>query len=599
MSKKEKYLDVVKTTEDLVKKTDWRISENANIPYSFSNVFFRVSGDVISKFMLARVYPAKIARAHVDGDLHIHNLYMGLNGYCCGWDLKLLLMNGLGKLPGRVATNPPKHFGTALHHMLNFVGIITGEWAGAQAFNSLDTLLAPFVRKDNLNYKQIKQTMQEFIFGLNVTTRWASQSPFSNVTLDWTVPEDLAREKVILGGRAIEDTYSYYQDEMDLINRAFIESMLEGDALGRAFTFPIPTYNITKDFDWDSENAGPLFEMAAKYGIPYFSNFISSDSRPSDIRSMCCRLRLDMRQLQKNITGGLFGSGNLTGSIGVVTINLPRLGFTSKNESQFFEKLEELMKIASQSLEIKRRMLNENMENGLLPYTQAYLGTFENHFSTIGLIGMNEACLNLLGVDIADPEGKKFAVKVLDFMRERLAEFQKKTGNLYNLEATPAEGTSYDMARRDKKKYPKIITQGKKVPFYTNSTLLPVNYTDDVIFAIKHQEELQTKYTGGTVLHVFLGERMSSGEACKMFIKKIFEKTELPYITITPTFSICPNHGYVKGEHFNCPTCKAACEVYSRVVGYLRPVQNWNPGKQEEFKNRKWFDEKIAVSRDL
>jgi ribonucleoside-triphosphate reductase len=597
VNKKEKCLDVVKTTEDLIKGTDWRIRENANIPYSFSNVFFRVTGDVISKFMLAKVYPKKIAKAHIDGDLHIHNLYLGLNGYCCGWDLKQLLIQGLGKLPGRIATNPPQHFNTVLHHIVNFVGMIQGEWSGAQAFNSLDTLLAPFLKKDNLNYKQVKQSLQEFVFGLNVTARWGSQAPFTNITLDWNVPKDLKNEKVIVGGKTIENTYSDYKEEMDMINKAFIEVMIQGDAIGRIFTFPIPTYNITKDFDWNSENTNLLFEMTAKYGIPYFSNFISSDLTPSDIRSMCCRLRLDLRQLQRNITGGLFGSANLTGSIGVVTINMSRLGFTSKNENQFFEKLEDLMKIASQSLEIKRKLLEQNMKNGLLPYTQAYLGTFVNHFSTIGLIGMNEACLNLLGVDISNPEGKKFAVETLKFMREKISEFQQKTGTLYNLESTPAEGTSYNLAKKDKKKYPKIITAGKKVPYYTNSTQLPVYHTKDVIFAIKHQEELQQMYTGGTVLHVFMGEKFSSGEGCKAFVKKVFENSTLPYITITPTFSICLDHGYIKGEHFKCPICKKYCEVYSRVVGYFRPVQNWNVGKQEEFRQRALFDEKLAMEK--
>jgi ribonucleoside-triphosphate reductase len=591
---KEKKPDTVKTTEGFLKKTDWRIKENSNIGFSFSSVFFRSAGEVISKYMLSKIYPAIIAKAHVNGDLHIHDLYMGLVGYCAGWDLRLLLLKGLGGIPGRMTSAPPKHLNIALHHIVNFVGIIQNEWAGAQAFNSLDTLLAPFVKKDKLNYKQVKQALQEFIFGLNVTSRWGGQSPFSNITLDWNVPEDLKNEKIVFGGKTLNDTYSDYKEEIDLINKAFIEVMLEGDAQKRPFTFPIPTYNLTKDFNWDSENTKLLFEMTAKYGLPYFSNFINSELKPSDIRSMCCHLRLDLRKIKRNITGGLFGSANMTGSVGVVTINMPRIGFVSKNEEQFFEKLEKLMEIAKDSLEIKRKIVQKNMEGGLLPYSKKYLGTLENHFSTIGLVGMNEACLNLLGVDIADPEGKKLALKTLKFMRKKIRKFQQKTGNIYNLEATPAEGTSYRLAKIDKEKYLKIITAGKKTPYYTFSTQLPVYKTKDVIFAIKHQEDLQNLYTGGTVFHTFLGERMKSGEGCKLFIKKVFKNTTLPYLTITPTFSICPNHGYIVGEHSKCPKCKASCEVYSRVVGFFEPVQNWNPGKQEEFKQRIGFNEKIA-----
>ncbi|MEM7821489.1 MAG: ribonucleoside triphosphate reductase [Candidatus Aenigmatarchaeota archaeon] len=597
--KKERYLDVVKTTEGFLKKTDWRTKENANITFSFSNVFFRLAGEVISKYILTRIYPKEISKAHVEGDIHIHNLYMGIVPYCMGWDLSYILLRGLSGIGGRLSTRPPKHLNVALHQLVNFVGIIQNEAAGAQAFNSFDTFMAPFVRSDKLNYKQVKQSIQEFIYGLNVTARWGGQSPFSNITLDWSVPEDLRERKSIVGGKELKETYSDYQDEMDMINKAFIEVMLEESNEGRIFTFPIPTYNITKNWDWDSENSDLLFEMTAKLGLPYFANFINSDLKPSDIRSLCCRLRLDLTQLQRNITGGLFGSSVNTGSIGVVTINMPRIGYLSRNESQFFERLSEAMETAKKSLEIKRKIVTKNMENGLLPYTKFYLGSLENHFSTIGLIGMNEACLNFLGLSIAHPEGKKFAIKTLEFMLKKLVEFQKETGNLYNLEATPAEGTSYNLALKDKKKYPKIITAGKEVPYYTSSTQLPVNFTDDIIFAIKHQEDIQVLYTGGTVLHIFLGERMSSGDACKSLLKKIFSNTRLPYITITPTYSICPNHGYLKGEQFKCPICNSSCDVYSRVVGYYRPVQNWNEGKQEEFKQRKEFSEKIALEKSF
>lgn len=586
--KKEKYIDSVKFIDGFLRRKDWRVKENSNIGFSFSSVFFRAAGEVLTKYLLRKIYTQKISKAHLNGDIHIHNIYMGLAGYCAGWDLKFLLEQGISGVPGALATKPPQHLNTALHHIVNFVGIIQNEWAGAQAFNSLDTLLSPFIRKDNLTYKQVKQAMQEFVFGLNVTARWGGQSPFTNITLDWFVPDDLKNENVIVGGKTLHATYEEYQKEADMINKAFIEVMSEGDANKRPFTFPIPTYNVTKDF-WKSENIDALFAMTGKYGLPYFSNFVNTGLKQSDIRSMCCHLRLDMRQLKRNITGGLFGSANSTGSIGVVTINLPKAAYLSRNEDEFLERVERLMIIAKNSLEIKRKVVSKNIGSGFLPYTKKYLGTTENHFSTIGLIGMNEACLNLIGVDIADAEGRKLAEKTLRFMRKVISQFQETTGNLYNLEATPAEGTSYSFAKQDKKKYPKIITAGKKHPFYTNSTQLPVDKTGDVAFAIKHQEDLQNLYTGGTVLHFFLGEAMPGSEACKTFVKKVIENSKLPYITITPTFSVCKEHGYIKGKHFRCRQCGKPCEVYSRVVGYFRPVQNWNEGKQEEFKHRRMF----------
>jgi ribonucleoside-triphosphate reductase len=483
--------------------------------------------------------------------------------------------------------------------MVNFIGTLQNEWAGAQAFNSIDTYLAPFIRKDKLSYREIKQAIQKFVFNVNIASRWGGQSPFVNLTFDWTVPRDLAHKPIVWGGKLLEETYDDYQKEMDSINKAFIEVLIEGDMNGRPFTFPIPTYNLTRDFDWKNGNAKLLFDMTAKYGLPYFSNFINSDLNPSDVRSMCCRLRLNLRQLDRNVTGGLFGSGDSTGSVGVVSINMPRIAYLSKNKSEFLERLEYLMGLAKSSLETKREIVEKNMQGGLLPYTKRYLGTLKNHFSTIGPIGMNEACLNLLGEDIASPEGRSLAIETLEFMKTKLSDFQEETSHIYNLEAVPAEGTSYRLARIDKRKYPDIITAGKGVPYYTNSTLLPVNRTEDVIEALEHQEELQTLYTGGTVFHIFLGERMSSGEAAKRLLKKIAYNSRIPYITITPTYSICPDHGYLIGEHSKCPTCGKVCDVYSRVVGYFRPVRNWNEGKQEEFKQRLEYKEKIALEKDF
>ncbi len=510
---------------------------------------------------------------------------------CAGWSLRKLLLEGFNGVPGKVESKPSKHLRSALGQMVNFIGTLQNEWAGAQAFSSFDTYLAPFVYYDRLNYKEVKQAIQEFVFGVNASSRWGGQTPFSNITLDWMVPEDLKDQNVIVGGELKSETYEDFQDEMDMINRAFIEVMTEGDAKGRVFTFPIPTYNITKDFDWNSENTSMLFDMTAKYGLPYFQNFINSDLKPSDVRAMCCRLQLNLAELRKK-TGGLFGFGESTGSIGVVTINMPRIGYLSKDDDEFFERLERLMYLAKVALEVKRKLVERNMKSGLLPYTKRYLGTLDFHFSTIGLVGMNEACLNFLGVDIGDKEGHRFALKVLDFMLDIIKEYQVETGHLYNLEATPAEGTSYRLARIDKKKYPKIITAGEKVPYYTNSTQLPVDYTDDLFWALKHQEPLQCKYTGGTVFHIFLGEALDDGEEVKLLIRRIAERFRIPYYTITPTFSICPNHGYLKGKYSKCPSCGARTEIYSRVVGYLRPVQDWNAGKQEEFRQRIGF--KIA-----
>jgi len=585
------FLEVEKIVSDYLSQIDWRVRENSNIGYSMSGLLMHVAGSVISNYTLDRIYPMEVADAHRNGDFHLHDLYFGLSGYCAGWSLKQLLYEGFNGVPGNIESNPPKHLDTALLQMVNFIGTLQNEWAGAQAFNSIDTYLAPFIRKDSLNFKETKQAIQKFVFNLNITSRWGSQTPFTNLTFDWMVPDDVKSEPVIIGGKLLDETYEDYQKEMDIINKAFLEVMMEGDRDGRPFTFPIPTYNLTRDFDWGSENARILFEMTAKYGLPYFSNFINSDLNPSDVRSMCCRLRLDLRQLDRNITGGLFGSGDSTGSVGVVSINMPRLGYLSKNKEEFFKRLNYLMILAKDSLETKRKIVEKNMQAGLLPYTKRYLGTLKNHFSTIGPIGMNEACLNLFGKGIDSSEGKEFALKVLSFMRRSLSDFQEETGHIYNLEAVPAEGTSYRLARIDKKKYPDIITAGEGVPYYTNSTLLPVNKTDDLFSALRHQEPLQTLYTGGTVFHTFLGERMSSGASCARLLKKILYNTRMPYVTITPTFSICPDHGYIVGEHPLCPQCGKKAEVYSRVVGYFRPVSNWNEGKQEEFKQRQEYNQ--------
>ncbi|MBO8152673.1 MAG: ribonucleoside triphosphate reductase [Candidatus Marinimicrobia bacterium] len=591
----------VDLVDQYLEKIDWQVNENSNMSFSLQGLNNYISSEISKVYWLNKIYPPEIRKAHIEGDFHIHDLGV-LSVYCVGWDLYDLLLEGFKGAPGKVESKPAKHFRSALGQIVNFFYTLQGEAAGAQAFSNFDTLLAPFIRYDNLSYKEVKQALQEFIFNVNVPTRVGFQTPFTNVTIDLTAPPNLANTPVVIGGELQNETYSEFQEEMNIFNRAFFEIMMEGDAKGRVFTFPIPTYNITEDFDWDSENLEALWEMTAKYGIPYFANFINSDMNPEDARSMCCRLRLDTRVLYKR-GGGLFGANPLTGSIGVVTINMPRLGYLSRNEREFFERLEKLMVLAKESLEIKRKVLERFTAGDLYPYAKHYLRNikerfgeyWKNHFSTIGLIGMNEACLNLLNKNVASSEGKEFTLKVLDFMRDKLLEFQEETGNNYNLEATPAEGTSYRLARIDKEKYPLIICANEEEykngaePFYTNSTLLPVNYTDDIFEALELQDEIQTKYTGGTVLHIFIGEKISDPEAIKVLAKKICNQYRLPYFTFTPTFSICPSHGYIPGEHEKCPSCGDSCEVYSRVVGYLRPVNQWNKGKKEEFKLRKTF----------
>ena len=591
-------LNIEKTISEYINQTDWRIKENANIDYSHSGLMLHTAGAVIANYVLNNVYTREIKDAHVNGFFHIHDLGMGTSGYCAGWSLKQLLNEGFNGPKNKVAAGPPKHFDTALGQMVNFLGTLQNEWAGAMAFNNFDTLLAPYIRADRLSYREVKQGIQQFIFSVNTTSRWGGQSPFTNITLDLTIPEHFRREAASYGGKVLDETYADYQKEVDMINKAFIEVMLGGDYQGRVFPFPIPTYNVTKEFDWDSENSNLLFEMTAKYGTPYFQNFINSDLNPEDVRSMCCRLSMDLRELRHK-TGGLFGSGDATGSIGVVTLNMPRLAYLSKGDSEkFFNLIEKYMLLAKTSLEIKRKMLEDNLKKGLYPYTARYLPSFKNHFSTIGLIGMNEACLNLFGKNIATEEGRKLALAVLSFMRKKIVSFQQETGNLYNLEATPAEGTSYRLAKIDKQEFPDIITAGTdSAPYYTNSTWLPVEYTDDPILALELQEELQTKYTGGTVFHFFLGEALPSAEACKLLVRRILYRYRIPYLSITPTFSVCPKHGYLNGERWHCPHCGAETEVYSRVVGYYRPVSNWNKGKQEEYKQRKFFkfDEILGV----
>jgi len=538
-----------------VRQSDWRVNENSNTSYSLSGLQQHISGAVVAEYTLNNVYPKKISDSHRNADFHIHDLSLGtFSGYCAGWSIKQLLQVGFNGVSGRIAATPTKHFNAALGQIVNFFGTLQNEWSGAQAFSSFDTYLAPLVANDNLSYRQVKQSMQEFLFAINATSRWGNQVPFTNLTFDWVVPEDMKEQKSLVGGKLINNTYSEYQSEMDMINKAFIEIMCEGDMDGRIFTFPIPTYNITNDFNWNSENSNLLFEMASKYGTPYFQNFVNSTLKPSDVRSMCCRLQLNLKEL-RNKTGGLFGSGEQTGSIGVVTLNLPKAAYLSKNKEEFFNRLKELMYFGKESLEIKRKNVSINLENGLLPYTKRYLGNLNNHFSTIGLNGMNEACLNLINEDISTKNGKQLAIETLDLFREELSKIQEETGHIYNLEATPAEGTSYRLAKIDKKNYPSIITSGNENPFYTNSTHLPVDYTDDIFEALEHQDKLQTKYTGGTVFHGFIGERIQNLNACKLLIKRIAYNFKLPYYTITPTFSICPVHGYIAGEHHTCPIC--------------------------------------------
>jgi len=545
-------MDVHDLVASYIDLHDWRVNENSNAGYSYPSLLNHVSGSVIANYTLSNIYPEEVAESHKTGDFHLHDLSCGIVGYCAGWSLRQLLSEGFHGCEGRASAGPARHFDTALGQIVNFMCTLQTEWAGAQAFSSFDTLLAPFVREDALDYKQIKQNIQQFVFGLNIASRWG-QTPFTNLTFDWVVPEDLRETPVVIGGKVIDGKfYEDYQEEMDLINKAFLDVMSAGDSDGRVFTFPIPTYNITEDFNWESDNAKLLFDVTGKYGLPYFQNFITSDLNPGDVRSMCCRLQMDIREL-RNKTGGLFGAGEQTGSIGVVTINMPRLGYISKTENEFLSRLGALMDLARDSLEIKRKVVQRHLDGDLLPYTKIYLGTLKNHFSTIGLVGMNEACLNFLGCCIADDEGMEFSLRVLDYMRDRIATYQEETGHIYNLEATPAEGTSYRLARLDRKVHPEIICAGDTEPYYTNSSWLPVGFTDDLFEALDLQEPLQSKYTGGTVFHSFLGERINDPEQIAALVRKIAERYKLPYFTISPTFSICPVHGYIPGEHEQCP----------------------------------------------
>ena len=584
-------LDYKKTVDNYLKINDWRVKENSTVTYSVGGLILSNSGAITANYWLSEVYDEEIANAHRNGDLHLHDLSM-LTGYCAGWSLKQLIQQGLG-IPGKINSTPASHLSTLCNQMVNFLGIMQNEWAGAQAFSSFDTYLAPFVRVDKLSQKEVKQCIQSFIFGVNTPSRWGTQAPFSNITLDWTVPADLRDLPAIVGGKEQDFTYGDCQKEMDMVNKAFIEIMTEGDANGRGFQYPIPTYSITKDFDWsETENNRLLFEMTAKYGTPYFSNYINSDMEPSDVRSMCCRLRLDLRELRKK-SGGFFGSGESTGSVGVVTINMPRIAYLSKTEDEFYRRLDRMMDIAARSLKTKRTVITKLLDAGLYPYTKYYLGTFENHFSTIGLVGMNEACLNArwLHKDLTDPEALEFTKAVLNHMRERLSDYQEKYGDLYNLEATPAESTSYRLAKHDRNRYPEIITANMNgTPYYTNSSHLPVGYTEDIFSALDIQDDLQTLYTSGTVFHAFLGEKLPDWRAAADLVRKIAENYKLPYYTMSPTYSVCHDHGYITGEHFTCPKCGKDTEVWSRITGYYRPVQNWNDGKVQEFKDRKEYN---------
>ena len=586
-------LDYKELVDNYVKINDWRVKENSTVTYSVGGLILSNSGAITANYWLSEIYDEEIARAHKDGDIHLHDLSM-LTGYCAGWSLKQLIQQGLG-IPGKINSTPASHLSTLCNQMVNFLGIMQNEWAGAQAFSSFDTYLAPFVKVDNLSQKEVKQCIQSFVFGVNTPSRWGTQAPFSNITLDWTVPKDLENLPAIVGGKEQDFTYGDCKKEMDMVNKAFIEIMTEGDADGRGFQYPIPTYSITKDFDWsDTENNRLLFEMTAKYGTPYFSNYINSDMEPSDVRSMCCRLRLDLRELRKK-SGGYFGSGESTGSVGVVTINLPRIAYLSQTPEEFYERLDHIMDVAARSLKTKRTVITRLMEAGLYPYTKYYLGTFDNHFSTIGLIGMNEVGLNAkwLRKDLTHPETQAFAKDVLNHMRERLSDYQEMYGDLYNLEATPAESTTYRLAKHDVEKYPDIITAAKNpgdTPYYTNSSHLPVGYTTDIFDALAIQDELQTLYTSGTVFHAFLGEKLPDWKAAANLVRKIAENFKLPYYTMSPTYSICQDHGYISGEHFTCPKCGKATEVWSRITGYYRPVQNWNDGKVQEFKDRREYE---------
>ena len=594
------YKDVVNS---YVKVEDWRVKENSTVTYSVGGLILSNSGAVTANYWLSEIYDEEIAQAHRNADIHIHDLSM-LTGYCAGWSLKQLIKEGLGGITGKITSAPARHLSVLCNQMVNFLGIMQNEWAGAQAFSSFDTYLAPFVKVDNLSYEEVKKCIEAFIYGVNTPSRWGTQAPFSNITLDWTVPNDLAELPAIVGGREMDFRYKDCKREMDMVNKAFIEIMIEGDANGRGFQYPIPTYSITRDFDWsDTENNRLLFEMTAKYGTPYFSNYINSDMEPSDVRSMCCRLRLDLRELRKK-TGGFFGSGESTGSVGVVTINMPRIAYLSANKEEFYKRLNHMMDIAARSLKIKRGVITKLLEEGLYPYTKRYLGTFDNHFSTIGLIGMNEVGLNAnwLRADMSHRRTQEFTKEVLNHMRSRLSDYQEQYGDLYNLEATPAESTSYRLAKHDRKKWPAIKTAGRQgdTPYYTNSSHLPVDYTMDIFDALDIQDELQTLYTSGTVFHAFLGEKLPDWKAAASLVRKIAENYRLPYYTMSPTYSICKEHGYLAGEQFTCPHCGCKTEVYSRITGYYRPVQNWNDGKLQEYANRTEYDvEKSVLKRPM
>lgn len=590
---KSTILDYKEIVNSYVKVEDWRVKENSTVTYSVGGLILSNSGAVTANYWLSEIYDTEIAEAHRNADIHIHDLSM-LTGYCAGWSLKQLIKEGLGGIEGKITSSPAKHLSVLCNQMVNFLGIMQNEWAGAQAFSSFDTYLAPFVKADNLSYSEVKKCVESFIYGVNTPSRWGTQAPFSNITLDWTVPGDLAELPAIVGGQEMPFKYKDCKKEMDMVNKAFIETMIEGDANGRGFQYPIPTYSITRDFDWsDTENNKLLFEMTSKYGTPYFSNYINSDMEPSDVRSMCCRLRLDLRELRKK-TGGFFGSGESTGSVGVVTINMPRIAYLAEDEEDFFRHLDHMMDISARSLKIKRDVITKLLDEGLYPYTKRYLGSFENHFSTIGLLGMNEAGLNArwLKCDMADERTQEFSKRVLNHMRERLKDYQEEYGDLYNLEATPAESTSYRLAKHDRKRWPDIETAGNEgdTPYYTNSSHLPVDYTTDIFDALDIQDELQTLYTSGTVFHAFLGEKLPDWKAAAALVRKIAQNYRLPYYTLSPTYSVCKDHGYLSGEHFVCPKCGKKAEVYSRITGYYRPVQNWNDGKSQEYKNRTVYD---------
>ena len=597
---KSTFLDYKETVNKYLNIEDWRVKENSTVTYSVGGLILSNSGAITANYWLSEVYDEEIGEAHRNCDIHLHDLSM-LTGYCAGWSLKQLIKEGLGGVPGKITSSPASHLSTLCNQMVNFLGIMQNEWAGAQAFSSFDTYLAPFVKVDNLSQKEVKQCIQSFIYGVNTPSRWGTQAPFSNITLDWTVPADLKDMPAIVGGKELDFTYGDCKKEMDMVNKAFIDIMIEGDANGRGFQYPIPTYSITRDFDWSpTENNKLLFEMTAKYGTPYFSNYINSDMEPSDVRSMCCRLRLDLRELRKK-SGGFFGSGESTGSVGVVTINMPRIAYLATDETDFYKRLDKMMDIAARSLKVKRTVITKLLDAGLYPYTKRYLGTFDNHFSTIGLVGMNEAGLNAkwIRADMTSPKCQEFTKQVLDHMRERLSDYQEMYGDLYNLEATPAESTSYRLAKHDVELYPDIITAAEPggTPYYTNSSHLPVSYTDDIFEALDIQDDLQTRYTSGTVFHAFLGEKLPSWEAAANLVRKIAENYKLPYYTLSPTYSVCKNHGYLTGEQFTCPECGETAEVYSRITGYYRPVQNWNAGKTQEYKERKEYDIGHSVLR--